>query len=167
MPASISTLGAVPGLSQLMDDADHIDMKSFIGTKSLPEFVAAMVNYRPGWLSALYRVRAVVARLLGLEHHAPASKDISPNNLTFTPGEQVTIFTTLAGDPQKYWIAEASDKHLSGYIGVVRESTNDGQFEFHTFTIVHYKHWTGPLYFNCIRPFHHLIVHCMGKAAVR
>ncbi|MCP4630164.1 MAG: DUF2867 domain-containing protein [bacterium] len=29
---------------------------------------------------------------------------------------------------------------------------------FYVITVVHYKHWTGPVYFNLIRPFHHLVV---------
>jgi hypothetical protein len=34
-------------------------------------------------------------------------------------------------------------------------------------TIVHYRHWTGPVYFNVIRPFHHIVVWQMMKAGAR
>ncbi|MCP5103876.1 MAG: DUF2867 domain-containing protein, partial [bacterium] len=37
----------------------------------------------------------------------------------------------------------------------------------HVVTIVHYKHWTGPVYFNLIRPFHHLVIRRMMKAALK
>lgn len=30
-------------------------------------------------------------------------------------------------------------------------------------TTVYYKHWTGPVYFNLIRPFHHLVVSRMAQ----
>jgi hypothetical protein len=32
--------------------------------------------------------------------------------------------------------------------------------------VVHYKHWTGPVYFNLIRPFHHLVVSRMARAGL-
>lgn len=28
----------------------------------------------------------------------------------------------------------------------------------HVVTVVHYRNWKGPLYFNLIRPFHHLVL---------
>ena len=31
--------------------------------------------------------------------------------------------------------------------------------------IVDYRHWTGPVYFNVIRPFHHLVVAAMLRSA--
>jgi hypothetical protein len=34
-------------------------------------------------------------------------------------------------------------------------------------TIVHYKHWTGRLYFNVIRPVHHFVVSGMARAGAR
>jgi hypothetical protein len=34
---------------------------------------------------------------------------------------------------------------------------------FYVFTTVYYKHWTGPVYFNLIRPLHHLAVPRMAR----
>jgi len=42
--------------------ADHIDVKTVVGTVSLREFVAAALNYQPGWVTGLYHVRAVFVR---------------------------------------------------------------------------------------------------------
>lgn len=165
--ATLKTLGTVPGLSQLMEHADYMDMKTFSGEKDLSEFVATMLNYKPAWLNFLYLLRKGVAKILGLSHSDIEKTDLTPNDVDFTPGAQVAFFTTFAGEPGNFWIAEATDKHLAGYIGVIREERPDNSANFHTFTIVHYRHWTGPLYFNLIRPFHHLIVHYMGKAAAR
>ena len=37
---------------------------------------------------------------------------------------------------------------------------------YYVVTAVNYKHWTGPVYFNLIRPFHHLVVSRMAKHGV-
>jgi hypothetical protein len=34
---------------------------------------------------------------------------------------------------------------------------------FHVVTIVHYNNLAGPVYFNVIRPFHHLVVKQMAR----
>jgi hypothetical protein len=38
-----------------------------------------------------------------------------------------------------------------------------GMLSYYPITIVFYKHWTGPVYFNLIRPFHHLVVARMAR----
>jgi hypothetical protein len=38
---------------------------------------------------------------------------------------------------------------------------------FRVVTIVHYRHWTGRLYFNLIRPFHHWVVTGMARSGTR
>jgi hypothetical protein len=58
------------------------------------------------------------------------------------------------------------DKHLSAYFGVVNEKLDREHSRFHVFTTVRYLHWTGPVYFNLIRPFHHLVVSRMMKSAI-
>jgi len=40
----------------------------------------------------------------------------------------------------------------------------NGLIRYYIVTIVHYLHWTGPVYFNLIRPFHHLVVARMARA---
>ncbi|UCD31297.1 MAG: DUF2867 domain-containing protein [Desulfobacterales bacterium] len=37
---------------------------------------------------------------------------------------------------------------------------------FYVMTTVFYKHWTGQVYFNLIRPFHHLVVARMAKSGL-
>lgn len=61
-------------------------------------------------------------------------------------------------------VFEASDDHLDAYLAVIREQPNAPTSRFLVVTIVHYRRWTGPLYFNVIRPFHHLVVQQMGRA---
>ena len=62
-------------------------------------------------------------------------------------------------------MASATDTHLTAYLGVVAEPIPPDN-RFHVITIVHYQRWTGPVYFNVIRPFHHLVVSKMVKAGV-
>jgi len=154
-------------LRALLDKADYMDVKTFTSQRALPDFIARMIGYQPGWLKALYTARKALARLLGLSQVPPSQQHLTAEDVNFTPGGAVGFFTTLDGDPGQYWIGEAADKHLCGYIGVVAEPNEDGGTRFSTFTIVHYRHWTGPVYFNLIRPFHHLVVHFMGNYAAR
>jgi hypothetical protein len=50
---------------------------------------------------------------------------------------------------------------------VAREWLGDGVNRFHVATVVNYCHWTGPVYFSVVRPFHHLVVRQMMRAAAR
>ena len=152
----------IPDLPHLEKGADHIDVKSFQGPGSLREFIAGMLGYSPVWLKGLYGVRGIVARLLGLEHDAGSGKPLTAAELDFTPGGAVRFFTTLAGVEDRYWVGEASDKHLAAHICVWVQPGPGGANRFYVETIVHYRHWTGPVYFNLIRPFHHLVVYYIG-----
>ena len=75
------------------------------------------------------------------------------------------FFKVVAAKEDRYWFAEAIESHLTGKIGVVMESGLGLQNTFHVITVVHYNNWTGPVYFNVIRPFHHLVVGSMGRHA--
>jgi hypothetical protein len=49
----------------------------------------------------------------------------------------------------------------------VAEPLANDLIRYYIVTIVHYLHWTGPVYFNLIRPFHHLVVARMARAGAR
>ena len=67
-----------------------------------------------------------------------------------------------------YWVAETpEDKHLTAIFGVVAEKLSQNRRRFQVFTSVKYLHWTGPVYFNLIRPFHHMVVWRMMKAGIK
>ena len=67
-----------------------------------------------------------------------------------------------------YWISETpEDKHLKALFGVIAEKFNQNLTKYHVFTSVKYLHWTGPVYFNLIRPFHHMVVWSMMKAGIK
>jgi len=159
-----------PEITALLKGADHVDVKIVEGAVSLRQFIAAMLSYYPRWIVSLYYVRAVFVRLLGMRQ--PGKPDelprLKPEDISMTAGDQATFFIVRLAREEEYWIAETpEDKHLQAYFGIVVEPVDHNLNRFHVITIVHYKHWTGPVYFNTIRPFHHLVVRRMARAGVR
>lgn len=161
----------LPQLMTLLGEADHVDVKVVTGDVSLPEFVAGMFSYYPGWIRNLYRIRWGFVRLLGMKQAGiPAAVTMRPEDVPMTPGEKATFFTVTMAEAERCWVAGAAESHLTAYLGVVVEPLAAGPQSvgnrFHVLTIVHYHKWTGPVYFNVIRPFHHLVVRKMAKAGV-
>jgi hypothetical protein len=153
-----------PVLEPLLAKANHVDVKTIDSAADMRTFIAGMMSYTPFWLKFLYGVRWLFVRLLGMRQEGvPLAQPLHPSDISFTPGDAATFFTVTMAEPEKYWVAEAADTHLTAYIGVVAESFTQGN-RFHVVTIVHYRHWTGPVYFNVIRPFHHIVVRQMMKA---
>jgi len=160
----------IPDIAQLLKESNYIDVKTVEGQTSLRQFIAAMLSHYPGWILFLYRIRAILVKLLGLyKHPAPeALPELGPEDVSFVVGESVTFFTVRMAKEKYYWVGETpEDKHLSAYFCVAVESMGDHRKRFHVATIVHYKHWTGPVYFNLIRPFHYLVVGRMMRAGVQ
>ena len=166
----MNCLEKYPEIASLLKGADHVDVKVVEGEVSMRQFIASMLSYYPWWIVCLYYVRAVFVRLLGMRQ--PGKPDelprLKPEDISMTPGEQATFFIVRQAREEEYWIAETpEDKHLQAYFGIIVEPVEGDLNRFHVVTIVHYKHWTGPVYFNTIRPFHHLVVRSMARAAVR
>ncbi|NWF70294.1 MAG: DUF2867 domain-containing protein [Chloroflexi bacterium] len=153
-------------LADTLKSAHYVDVKIVEGAGTLREFVARLLAYQPAWLTFLYRVRGLLARLLRLEERGvPPAPQFSPATVPMQPGEKAAFFTVTRADGERYWLAEAQDRHLDAALGVVAEPEVNGRRRFHVITIVHYHNWRGPLYFNLIRPFHHLVVGSMARAA--
>lgn len=157
---------AVPALQPYLADADHIDVKIVESDATLREFLAGMFSYDPSWLKFLYRVRWGFVRLLGMKQEGiPQAVPLRREDISMTPGEKAAFFTIDAAVEDEFWLAGATESHLTAYLGVVREAgEKENQSRFHVVTIVHYHKWTGPVYFNVIRPFHHLVVAQMAQA---
>ena len=156
-------------LQLFFDDADYVDIKVIEGNKSLREFIAGMLSYYPWWMVLLYRIREIIVSLLGLvKHEKPETlPSLTERDISQTPGDAVTFFIVRRAEEDIYWVSETpEDKHLSAYFGVVNEKLNPQRSRFHVFTTVRYLHWTGPVYFNLIRPFHHLVVSRMMRAGI-
>jgi len=155
-------------LEKYFDQADFTDVKVFEGKTTLPGFIASMLSYYPWWVILLYRARQILVTILGLvEHETPEElPNLHPHDVSFKPGENVTFFIVRCAKEDAFWISETpEDKHLKAYFGVVIEPLGDFINRFHVITTVYYKHWTGPVYFNLIRPFHHLVVSRMARFA--
>lgn len=149
-----------------LENADHVDVKTIESDRNLREFMAAMFGYMPTWMQFLYRVRAVFVRFLGMRQDGvPSAVTLAPEDISFTPGERAAFFTVEAAEEEAYYLASAKESHLDAYLGISVEPLSGNTRRYHMVTIVHYNKWTGPAYFNVIRPFHHLVVRQMLRAA--
>jgi hypothetical protein len=157
-------------LDRYFQGVDHVDVKTIEGEVSLRRFVSGMLSYSPWWIVCLYQVREFLVKALGLVKHE--KPDILPSvrleDLSFTSGDQAFLFMVRAAKEDAYWVSETpNDKHLAAFLGVVAEPMSHHMTRFHLFTSVRYLHWTGPVYFNLIRPFHHLVVSSMMRHGIR
>ena len=157
-----------PELNPLIAGADHVDVKITEADLTLREFLSGALGYQPTWMRMLFGARVVFAHLLRLRNpRVPAGPRLRPEEIPFSPDGKVRFFTVVEGAEERYIVLEAADSHLTGYLAVVAEPLAHGCTRFHNITIVKYHRWTGPLYFNVIRPFHHLVVRSMVNARAR
>ena len=167
---SMATIRNISALGKYFEKADFIDVKVVEGETTLRSFIAAMLSCYPWWIVQLYRMRKLLVALLGLvKHEAPQElPNLQPEDVSFTPGHTVTLFIVRCAEEEIFWVSETpDDTHLRAYFGVVKQPAGRSINRFHVFTTVYYKHWTGPVYFNIIRPFHHLVVSRMMRAGVQ
>jgi hypothetical protein len=151
-------------------NADHIDVKTIESDIDLRSFISGMLSYYPWWIAFLFRIREIIVGILGLVRHGKPEtlSSIEPENLSFKPGEKASFFIVRDAKEGAYWVSETpEDKHLTAFFGVVAEKLNQNHTRYHVFTCVKYLHWTGPVYFNLIRPFHHIVVWTMMKAGTK
>jgi len=162
------TMPRIPALAPVLEGADHIDVKVVIGAVGLRAFLAAALGYQPGWVAALYHIRAIFVRMLGMrQERMPRGPRMTPDTAPMRPGERAGPFTVRLVAEDRYWVAEISESHLTAALGVIVEPLGGARKRFYVLTVVHYHAWTGPVYFNVIRPFHHLVVGRMAAAGVR
>lgn len=149
----------IPFLKDYMDGADHVDVKTGEGDLGLREFVAGVLSYEPGWMRALWRIRVYLLRLLRQgEHEVPNRDRFSADSLPVQQGEKAGFFTVADSDGKTFWVATGEESHLGATLGVVGEPAANGYTRYHFITVVRYRNWAGPMYFNLIRPFHHMVV---------
>ncbi|AKQ64590.1 hypothetical protein A176_001502 [Myxococcus hansupus] len=148
--------------------ADHVDVKTVESRATLREFLAGLMSYQPAWVTALYGVRAVFVRLLGMRQQGvPRQVLFRPEDIPMTPGREAGFFTVRHAEEEHVWVVAAADTHLEATLAVVMEPTSGPFRRFHVVTLVHYRNWAGPVYFNVIRPFHHLVVERMARSGAR
>lgn len=163
MPTS-TYLDSFPELDSLFKGADYVDHKTIECTKTLRDFLAGFYSYKPGWMTFLYGVRAIFVRLLGMRQEKMSIPPVTADTLSFTPGAPCNVFTVTHGKEDHYLAVTHEDTHLRADLLVTAEPLGTNRTRFHVVTIVHHNHWTGPVYFTVIRPFHHLVAHFMMRA---
>lgn len=157
----INDFKRIDALDAYLEGADHVDVRSGEGIITMREFAAGIMSYQPGWMRALWSVRVWLLKILGQgDHEVPAMSTLTADTLPVEPGQKASFFTVADSDGETFWVATGEESHLGVALGVVVESPEDGDAlkEFHLITVVKYRNWAGPWYFNIIRPFHHLVV---------
>lgn len=157
---------SIPEIAALADGAGHVDVKTVSCDKDMERFAADFLSYNPGWVDMLVRLYGVLERAMGLPREARSGR-LAACDVPFAPGQRVSFFTVRAVEPGRYWLGEAQDKHLSCYLAMYPGTDGDGQSLRHVATIVHFRRWTGRVYFNLIRPFHHLIAAASARHAAK
>jgi len=149
-----------PELAAFLARADHVDVHRVRTERPLRSFIAATFAYQPRWITFLYAVRKRLVGLIGLQQEGmPEPTRWRPEDVPMQPGVPASFFTVQAAREDQLWIAAAEERHLRATLAIFREASG-----YALVTIVHYRHWTGRLYFNLIRPFHHLVVMAMARA---
>lgn len=158
----------MPELAPILDKADYLDVKTAIGTMSMRQFIASMMSHQPGWITFLYRLRAVFVQFLGMRQEGvPQAIQMKPENLPMQSGSKVAFFKVRIAEEEHYWVVEAEDSHLNASLSVAVELLQRDQKRFYVMTVIHYHNWAGPVYFNVIRPFHHVVVGSMVRAGAK
>lgn len=167
MSAQHPILHSIEHLKAWNQTADHVDVHSIKGTCDFKTFIVGAINYSPFWMKALYAVRWGFVRVLGMKQEGlPTSIHYTAETLPMKKGESVGFFTVEEVQEDLLWAATASESHLTARLVFVREIQEDGTILFHLVTFVNYHNWKGPIYFNTIRPFHHLVVRAMMRSSV-
>jgi len=165
---SLAFIRQVPELVPLLADADHIDVKTATGDMTMREYIGAMMAYQPAWLRLLFGIRAVFVRFLGMRQgRITRARALKPEDVPMESGSKLAFFRVRMAEEEHLWVVEADDRHLKGTLCIVVEPLQENRKRFHVVTVVHYHNWTGPLYFNIIRPFHHIVVGSMVRAGLR
>ncbi len=159
---------SIPALAPLLDGADHVSVRSAEGAVPLDAFLAGVFAYRPRLIRALYRIRAAVVRLIGVRQPPlPEMEEWIPSEVPMLSCGNIWFFSVSLARPECYWFGCCpEERHLTAYLGVAAQPLGKGRNRFHFATIVHYKHWTGRLYFLLIRPVNRFFVDRLLRAGL-
>lgn len=162
-------LNRINEIKVLIRQADYVGLKVVEAEDRLEAFLGKMFAYRPRLIRLLYRVRAPLVRLLGFKQDAmPGMDEWIPNEFPMFPCGNVWFFTVRKVERDHYWIAGCPrDRHLDADLAVVARPLEGRRQRFYILTVVRYKHWTGPVYFNMIRLFNLFLIGRMSHAAAR
>lgn len=163
---SSADLAKVPNLKTIASASDHIDSKSYQGVGQMSDFLSGFLSYSPAWLQTLYYIRGVFVRFLGMKQEQPPDMGAKDQVVPMETGEKAAIFTVEDAKAEDYWLVSATEKHLTAYLCVTASDIELSPRTFTVITLVKYNHWTGIIYFNVIKLFHHIVVDQMAKAGI-
>jgi hypothetical protein len=158
----------VEELRVLLEGADYVGVKIFEGEVTLQEFLAGMFAYRPDLIRFLYFLRAALVRFLGIRQQPlPEMDEWLPEEVPMLSCGNIWFFSVALAQEDRYWIGCCPEEsHLTAYMGVVVEPLQTPRKRFHFVTIVHYKRWTGRLYFLLVLPFNLFFVNRLAHAGL-
>jgi hypothetical protein len=157
----------LPELRDLLPEADVVDVKTATGAVTLREFVAGALSNESRAGQALFALRVPVAKLLRLEMTGmPSRTRLRPEDISFTPGDHLSFFTVDRGEDEHYLLLKVTDNHLFAYLAIIVDDSGPVR-AFKVVTLVHYLRSAGRLYYNLIRPFHHVAIRFMCRSGVR
>jgi hypothetical protein len=162
-------LNSIKEVKALFATADYIGVKTVEAEDSLERFLINIFSYRPALIRLLYRIRAPLVHLLGFKQDPlPELDEWIPSEFPMYPCGNVWFFTVQRVRKDHYWIAGCPrDRHLDADLAVVAQPLRGNRRRFYLVTVVRYKHWTGPVYFNLIRLFNLFLVNRMAHHAAR
>lgn len=146
-------------IRNLVRVAHHIDTHKIQSNRSVAAFVASFLSYRPAWVNALYHARPILMHVLGAKPESfPYQGLIRARDIEFEAGSKVWFFTVRDGQPDRRIVLRASNALLIAYMVIERTADTGGEPVFSVTTMVRYRNRIGRIYFNIIRPFHHMVV---------
>lgn len=151
-------------LTALLEKADYSDVKTVHSTNSLSQFISQMFSFSPWWLRGLYRIRGGFVRLIGQRQQTLPASVFAPRTVPMNTGEKIAFFTLEQAEDNRYWQAGICEPHLCARLAILREPLGNTT-QFRVFTIVNFNAASGRLYFAVIKPFHHVVVGAMARAA--
>ena len=162
-------LNSIKEIRALLEDADYIGVKTVVADINLERFLAKIFSYRPALIRMLYRLRAPLVRLLGFKQDPlPDMEEWIPDEFPMLACGTVWFFTVQQVQKDQFWIAGCPrDRHLDADMAVVARPLKGNRLQYYLITVVRYKHWTGPLYFNLIRLFNLYLVNRMAHCVAR
>lgn len=117
----------------------------------------------PSWVAALYKLRDVLVKFVGLASTEGVSHEAFVNCIR--TGQPYRITSVPAKSPEET-VLLLSDKHLDAYLAVRVEPAGARSKRVSVITLVHFKRKLGRAYFFLIRPFHGPIVKTMFKSSL-
>ena len=158
-----------PELSRLVRGSDFADHFCVESAKEIRQFLADFFSHRPGWVKALFALRAPLARALGVGHSFQADRLYGAQDVPFEAGGRMFVFKVAVASEGEYWAGLSEDGPLRAVLAVVSEKVvgeGAARYRHHVMTFVTFKSWRGRVYFTAVKPFHWLVVKT-GVEAVR